>query len=101
MTCLRKQIFTYNASTLRTYDIVLQVTNLQQRKCSIMFELSCNLERVLEFFTRELPQAFLCGSEVNLVRLCEFMMFVLNHTASIAERQVGNHIFDSSFKNNY
>nr|AFN42812.1 E3 ubiquitin protein ligase-like protein [Marsilea vestita] len=59
-----------------------QVPDLQQRKCSIMFELSCNLERILEFFTRELPEAFLCGSETNLVRLCELLMFVLSRTTS-------------------
>jgi Kip1 ubiquitination-promoting complex protein 1 len=87
------------------YGIFQQVTDLQQRKCSIMFELSCNLERVLEFFTRELPEAFLCGPEMNLVRLCELMMFVLNHTASIDdamffERQVENHIFNQAFNNN-
>ena len=80
-----------------------QVTNLQQRKCSIMFELSCNLERILEFFTRELPQAFLCGPEMNLIRLCELMMFVLNHNTSTAEtnfyeRQAGRLIFNQTFK---
>lgn len=62
-----------------------QVADLHQRKCSIMFELSCNLERILEFFTRELPQAFLCGPEMNLVRLCELLMFVLNHTTTTAD----------------
>eukprot|EP00250_Pteridium_aquilinum_P015144 c22406_g1_i1 orf=516-4535(+) len=62
-----------------------QVADLQQRKCSIMFELSCNLERILEFFTRELPQAFLSGPEMNLVRLCELLMFVLNHTTTTAD----------------
>lgn len=50
-----------------------------------MFELSCNLERILEFFTQELPQAFLEGPEINLVRLCELMIFVLNHSTSSAD----------------
>lgn len=62
-----------------------QVADLQQRKCAIMFELSCYLERILEFFTRQLPQAFLCGSEMNLVRLCEILMFVLNHTTTTGD----------------
>ncbi|KAJ7543067.1 hypothetical protein O6H91_09G024000 [Diphasiastrum complanatum] len=59
-----------------------QVPELQQKKCMIMFELSCNLERILEFFTKELPHAFLLGPEMNLSRLCELIMFVLNHTTS-------------------
>lgn len=67
-----------------------QVPDLHQRKCTIMFELSCNLERILEFFTQELPQAFLEGPEINLVRLCELIIFVLNHTTS----SVDAHFFD-------
>jgi Kip1 ubiquitination-promoting complex protein 1 len=62
-----------------------QVQDLQQRKCTIMFELSCNLERILEFFTQELPQAFLQGPEMNLIRLCELIIFVLNHTTCSAD----------------
>jgi hypothetical protein len=58
----------------------MQVQDLQQRKWTIMFELSCNLERILEFFTQELPMAFLQGPEMNLTRLCELIVFVLNHT---------------------
>eukprot|EP00249_Psilotum_nudum_P024720 c29275_g1_i2 orf=485-4546(+) len=72
----------------------LQGPDLQQRKCTIMFELSCNLERVLEFFTHELPQAFLCGSEMNLLRLCEVLMFILNHTTSSADAL----LFDSTVR---
>ncbi len=63
----------------------MQVQDLQQRKCTIMFELSCNLERILEFFTQELPQAFLQGPEMNLIRLCELIIFVLNHTTCSAD----------------
>jgi hypothetical protein len=63
----------------------MQVQDLQQRKCTIMFELSCNLERILEFFTQELPMAFLQGPEMNLTRLCELIVFVLNHTTCSAD----------------
>ncbi|BBN14829.1 Kip1 ubiquitination-promoting complex protein 1 [Marchantia polymorpha subsp. ruderalis] len=70
------------------------VPELQQRKCAIMFELSCNLERILEFFTQELSHAFLLGAEMNLVRLCELIIFVLNHTTSSADAQ----IFDSALR---
>lgn len=59
-----------------------QVPELQQRKCAIMFELSCNLERILEFLAQELPALFLAGPEMNLSRLCELITFVLNHTTA-------------------
>ncbi|KAG0631920.1 hypothetical protein M758_1G290200 [Ceratodon purpureus] len=59
-----------------------------------MFELSCNLERILEFFTQELPHAFLQGPEINLVRLSELIIFVLNHTTSSADA----HFFDSTVR---
>jgi Kip1 ubiquitination-promoting complex protein 1 len=65
-----------------------QVTELQQRKCTIMLELSCNLERILEFFTQELSHAFLLGAEMNLVRLSELIIFVLNHTTSSSDAQI-------------
>lgn len=77
--------FSVSMKELQDQSEQRQVPDLQQRKCSIMFELSCNLEKILEFFTRELPQAFLCGPEMNLVRLCELLMFVLNHTTSTAD----------------
>jgi Kip1 ubiquitination-promoting complex protein 1 len=72
----------------------MQVQDLQQRKCTIMFELSCNLERILEFFTQELPMAFLQGPEMNLTRLCELIVFVLNHTTCSADALY----FDSSVR---
>jgi Kip1 ubiquitination-promoting complex protein 1 len=59
-----------------------------------MFELSCNLERILEFFTQELPHAFLRGPEINLLRLCEIIVFVLNHTTISADA----HFFDSTVR---
>uniref|UniRef100_A0A7I4BXX7 RING-type E3 ubiquitin transferase n=1 Tax=Physcomitrium patens TaxID=3218 RepID=A0A7I4BXX7_PHYPA len=71
-----------------------QVPDLLQRKCTIMFELSCNLERILEFLTQELPYAFLRGPEINLLRLCEIIVFVLNHTTISADA----HFFDSTVR---
>ncbi|XP_002974307.2 E3 ubiquitin-protein ligase RKP [Selaginella moellendorffii] len=71
-----------------------QVPEFQQRKCAIMFELSCNLERILEFFTKELPQVFLVGPEMNIIRLCELVLFVLNHTTS----NTAGELFDSTIK---
>lgn len=40
-----------------------RVPDLQQhqRKCTIMFELSVNLERILEFLSLEIPAIFLRG----------------------------------------
>lgn len=52
----------------------------QQRKCTIMFELSVNLLRLLEFIVRELPFTFLKDSSVNTDRLIETMSFILQHT---------------------
>jgi len=54
----------------------------QQRKCTIMFELSVNLLRILEFFSLVLPEVFIYGSGLNLTRLCELIRFVLVHTAA-------------------
>ena len=59
--------------------------DLQQRKCSVIFDLSCNLARVLEFCTREIPQAFLSGSDMNLRRLVELIVFILNHLMAVAD----------------
>ncbi|XP_076891434.1 E3 ubiquitin-protein ligase RKP-like [Bidens hawaiensis] len=59
----------------------------QQRKCSIVFDLSSNLARVLEFCTCEIPQAFLSGADTNLKRLVELVVFVLNHLTSVADME--------------
>ncbi|BBH05621.1 protein related to KPC1 [Prunus dulcis] len=45
-----------------------QVLEFQQKKCSVIFDLSCNLARVLEFCTHAIPRAFLSGAETNLRR---------------------------------
>ncbi|OVA13673.1 B30.2/SPRY domain [Macleaya cordata] len=71
-----------------------QVIDLQQRKCSIIFDLSCNLARVLEFCTREIPEAFLSGSDMNLRRLTELIVFILNHITSAADTE----FFDLSLR---
>ncbi|XP_058184868.1 E3 ubiquitin-protein ligase RKP isoform X1 [Rhododendron vialii] len=59
-----------------------KVLEFQQRKCSFIFDLSCNLARVLEFCTREIPQAFLSGADTNLRRLTEFIVFILSQVNS-------------------
>ncbi|KAH7859705.1 hypothetical protein Vadar_004574 [Vaccinium darrowii] len=59
-----------------------KVLEFQQKKCSFIFDLSCNLARVLEFCTREIPQAFLSGADTNLRRVTEFIVFILNHVTS-------------------
>ncbi|KAK4765336.1 hypothetical protein SAY86_026426 [Trapa natans] len=64
-----------------------QVSEFHQRKCGIIFDLSCNLARVLEFCTREIPQAFLSGEDTNLQRLTEFIVFSLNHITSAADAE--------------
>ncbi|KAL8193907.1 hypothetical protein R6Q57_026149 [Mikania cordata] len=62
-----------------------QIIEFQQRKCSVIFDLSSNLARVLEFCTCEIPQAFLSGPDTNLRRLVEVVVFVLNHLTSVAD----------------
>lgn len=63
----------------------LQMIEFQQRKCSVIFDLSANLARVLEFCTYEIPEAFLSGVDTNLRRLVELIVFVLNHLTSVAD----------------
>lgn len=60
----------------------------QQRKCSVIFDLSCNLARVLEFCTSEIPQAFLSGTDTNLRRLTELIIFILNHLTSATDPEL-------------
>ncbi|KAL5555872.1 hypothetical protein UlMin_038108 [Ulmus minor] len=61
-----------------------QVIEFQHKKCCVIFDLSCNLTRVLEFCTHEIPQAFLRGADTNLRRLIELVVFILNHITSAA-----------------
>ncbi|KAK4485968.1 hypothetical protein RD792_008622 [Penstemon davidsonii] len=71
-----------------------KVMDFQQRKCSVIFDLSCNLARVLEFCTREIPQAFLSGMDTNLQRLTELIVFILNHLIGAIDPEV----FDLSLR---
>jgi len=64
-----------------------QVADLQQRKCSVIFDISCCLARILEFCTREIPCAFLMGPDMNLRRLAELVVFILNHIISAADAE--------------
>ncbi|KAJ7546266.1 hypothetical protein O6H91_08G032800 [Diphasiastrum complanatum] len=86
--------FSVSIKEMQEHSDHRQVSELQQKKCTIMFELSCNLERILEFFTKELPHAFLVGPEMNLIRLCELIMFVLSHTTSSTAAE----LFDSTLR---
>ncbi|GKV25291.1 hypothetical protein SLEP1_g34750 [Rubroshorea leprosula] len=80
--------------SIREMQEEYQVLEFQQRKCCVIFDLSCNLARVLEFCTREIPQAFLAGSDTNLRRLTELIIFILNHTTSAADAE----FFDLSLR---
>ncbi|KAF7840013.1 E3 ubiquitin-protein ligase RKP [Senna tora] len=71
-----------------------QVIEFQQRKCCVIFDLSCNLARILEFYTGEIPQAFLLGADTNLRRLTELIVFILNHITSAADAE----FFDLSLR---
>ncbi|KAM0976304.1 hypothetical protein FF1_019288 [Malus domestica] len=64
-----------------------QVLEFQQKKCSVIFDLSCNLARLLEFCTHAIPQAFLFGAETNLRRLTELIVFILNHITSAEDAE--------------
>ncbi|KAL6223019.1 hypothetical protein ACLB2K_006409 [Fragaria x ananassa] len=71
-----------------------QVLEFQQKKCSVIYDLSCNLARVLEFCTHEIPQAFLSGADTNLRRLTELIVFILNHITSAEDTE----FFDLSLR---
>lgn len=66
---------------------LLQVGDLQQRRCGVVFDLSCSLARLLEFCTREIPQVFLLGPDMNLRRLIELIIFILNHIISASDAE--------------
>lgn len=71
--------------SIREMQEKYKAMDFQQRKCSVIFDLSCNLARLLEFCTREIPQAFLSGADTNLRRLIELIVFILNHLTSVAD----------------
>ncbi|KAL2521490.1 E3 ubiquitin-protein ligase [Forsythia ovata] len=74
--------------SIREMQETYKVMDFQQRKCSVIFDLSCNLARVLEFCTREMSQAFLLGTDTNLRRLTELIVFILNHLISAADPEL-------------
>ncbi|KAM3359728.1 E3 ubiquitin-protein ligase RKP isoform X1 [Capsicum galapagoense] len=74
----------FSVST-REMQETYKVLEFQQRKCTVIFDLSCNLARVLEFCTHEIPQAFLSGADTNLRRLTEVIVFILNHLISAVD----------------
>lgn len=58
-----------------------------QKNCGVMFNLSCNLARILEFCTHEIPQAFLLGNDMHLKRLTELVIFTLNQMTSATDSE--------------
>lgn len=70
------------------------ILEFQQRKCSVIFDLSCNLARILEFVTLEIPQAFLLGIDMHLKRLTELVIFTLNQMTVATDSE----FFDWSVK---
>eukprot|EP00743_Colponemidia_sp_Colp-15_P003211 GILK01003470.1.p1 GENE.GILK01003470.1~~GILK01003470.1.p1 ORF type:complete len:1178 (+),score=186.27 GILK01003470.1:64-3597(+) len=51
-----------------------------QRKCTVMFELSAHLLRLLEFVALELPSVFLGREEINTSRLIEMLLLILSRS---------------------
>eukprot|EP00252_Welwitschia_mirabilis_P021316 TRINITY_DN5440_c0_g1_i1.p1 TRINITY_DN5440_c0_g1~~TRINITY_DN5440_c0_g1_i1.p1 ORF type:complete len:1320 (-),score=231.72 TRINITY_DN5440_c0_g1_i1:184-4143(-) len=93
--CFLNRLFNTLSWTVTEFSVSLkemqehpQLQDLQQKKCAIIFELLCNLARLLELFTCEVPQAFLCGPATNMIRLAELTVFVLSLTTSSAEAEL-------------
>ncbi|KAG9151750.1 hypothetical protein Leryth_002032 [Lithospermum erythrorhizon] len=80
--------------SIREMQEYYKALEFQQRKCSYIYDISCNLARVLEFCTGEIPQAFLSGADTNLRRLTEIIVFILNHLDSAGDPE----FFDLSIK---
>ena len=75
-------------------------TRQRRRKCTVMFELSVTLTRVLEFLTKELPEVFLEAQSLDLRRLTETLVFVLGHAtvgpdAALPDRALLAHVAPS------
>jgi Kip1 ubiquitination-promoting complex protein 1 len=51
----------------------------------VIFDISCNLARILELCTQEIPCAFLMGPDMNLWRLTELIILILNHIISATD----------------
>lgn len=80
--------------SIREMQEKYKLMEFQQRKCGVIFDLSCNLARILEFCTCEIPLAFLSGADTNLRRLIELIVFILNHLTSVDDPE----IFDLTFR---
>jgi len=62
-----------------------------QRKVNVMFELSVTLAKLLEFVSLEMPETFLnpsAGQELNINRLAELLLFILNRCTVGAEAKL-------------
>ncbi|CAI9109263.1 OLC1v1009054C5 [Oldenlandia corymbosa var. corymbosa] len=70
------------------YQHSFEVMEYQQKKCSVIFDLSCNLARVVEFCTHDMPQAFLLGEDTNLRRLAELIVFIISQLTSTANPEL-------------
>lgn len=75
-------------------------TRQRRRKCTVMFELSVTLTRVLEFLSKELPEVFLEAQSLDLRRLTETLVFVLGHAtvgpdAALFDRALLAHVAPS------
>jgi Kip1 ubiquitination-promoting complex protein 1 len=56
-------------------------TQTLQRRCSIMFELSVSLLRLVEAISLETPRAIL-DEELNIARICELLLYVVSRTTT-------------------
>lgn len=56
------------------------VLSRQPKKTSVLFNLAVNLLRLMEFVAAKVPDVFLSGSRMNIVRVVEVLGYVLSHT---------------------
>ena len=60
-------------------DAVTLVSLRQGRKASVLFNLSANLLKLLEFVAGQIPAVFLRGAALNVTRVVEAVGYVLSH----------------------
>ena len=84
LTVTLKELVSHTQGRDRLVVTVQVETQQYMRKCSVMFELMCNLLRILEFISVRVPEAFVTGAdkEMNVSRLVETISFVLSHTTA-------------------
>lgn len=68
----------------------------QYRKATVLFNLSINLFRMLEFVAHQMPGVFLCGSKLNLTRLIEVIGFVLSHVTTGSDARVFVNVLETT-----